>query len=166
MLKKIWILETFILSLCHKQNNNKNMKAIHISSIAENIRKSVKEKGVSPMLIEAYNKVNNDNHIYNLYYSISLADAVLKGLTANKIHHLVNCFEFGGFNSNEKVDYTCWFVFCRGMLPELLTKEALCKMIDDCADEIAYELLKNPFEFKDLYISYVTPMVVLQEDID
>lgn len=138
------------------------MTTIHISSIAENIRKSVKEKGISPMLIEAYNKVNDNNHIYNLYYSTSLADAVLKGLTANKIHYLVNLFEF---NPDEKVDYTCWFAFCRP-IAELLTKEALCKMIDDCADEIAYELLKNPFAFRDMYISYVTPMVVLQEDMD
>ena len=29
-----------------------------------------------------------------------------------------------------------------------------------------YRVLKNPFEFKDMYISYVTPMVVLQEGMD
>jgi hypothetical protein len=132
--------------------------------LAEDIRKEIANKGVVPMLIDAFNKVCKENQLYNLQSSTSLADAVLKGLDAYQIHDLVNCYEQGGFDPNNKVDYTCWFEFCRPMRAELLTKEQLGELISKYAEEIAYEVLENPFEFKDIYNCYVVPMVVLQNE--
>lgn len=67
------------------------------------------------MLIDAFNKVCKETQLYNLQSSTSLADAVIKGLDAYQIHDLVNCYEQSGFDPNNKVDYTCWFEFCRTM---------------------------------------------------
>lgn len=131
--------------------------------IADDIRKEIASKGATPMLIDAFNKVCKDTQLYNLQSSTSLADAVLKGLDAYQIHDLVNCYEQGGFDLNNKVDYTCWFEFCRPMT-ELLTKEQLGELISKYAEEIAYKVLENPFEFKDIYNCYVVPMVVLQSE--
>lgn len=134
--------------------------------IAQDIRKEIASKGATPMLIDAFNKTCKDTQIYNLQSSTSLADAVLKGLDAYQIHDLVNCYEQGGFDLNNKVDYTCWFEFCRPMRAELLTKEQLGELICKYADEIAYRVLDNPFEFKDIYNCYVVPMVVAQSEMN
>jgi hypothetical protein len=134
--------------------------------IAEDIRKEIASKGATPMLIDAFNKTCKDTQLYNLQSSTSLADAVLKGLDAYQIHDLVNCYEQGGFDPDNKVDYTCWFEFCRPMKAEMLTKEMLGNLISEWADEIAYRTLENPMEFKDIYTCYVTPMVVLQKDMN
>lgn len=142
------------------------MATIHTENIALDIRNEIKNKGVSPMLIDAYNKVDKNNHLYNLHSSTSLADAVLKGLDANQIHDLVNCYECGGFDPKEKIDYTCWFEFCRPLRAEMLTKEMLGNLISEWADEIAYRTLENPMEFMDIYTCYVTPMVALQKDMN
>ena len=132
--------------------------------IAEDIRKEIASKGATPMLIDAFNKVCKETQLYNMHSSTSLADAVLKGLDAYQIHDLVNCYEQGGFDPDNKVDYTCWFEFCRPMT-ELLTKEQLGELISKYAEEIAYRTLENPFEFKDIYTCYVIPMVVIQKDM-
>lgn len=132
--------------------------------IAEDIRKEIASKGATPMLIDAFNKVCKDTQVYNLQSSTSLADAVLKGLDAYEIHDLVNCYEQGGFDPNNKVDYTCWFEFCKPMRPELLTKEQFGELICKYAEEIAYRTLENPFEFKNIYNNYVVPMIVLQNE--
>jgi hypothetical protein len=50
------------------------------------------------------------------------------------------------------------------MRAELLTKEQLGELICKYAEEIAYNTLENPFEFKDIYNCYVVPMVVLQNE--
>ena len=131
--------------------------------IAEDIRKEIASKGATPMLIDAFNKVCKDTQLYNMQASTSLADAVLKGLDAYQIQDLVNCYEQGCFDPH-KVDYTCWFEFCRPMRAELLTKKQLGELICKYADEIAYRVLENPFEFKDIYNCYVVPMVVLQSE--
>ena len=131
--------------------------------IAQDIRKEITSKGVIPMLIDAFNKTCKDIQLYNLQSSTSLADAVLKGLDAYQIHDLVNCYEQGGFE-DVKADYTCWFEFCRPLRSELLTKERLEELICNYADEIAYRVLENPFEFKDIYNCYVVPMVVAQSE--
>ena len=133
--------------------------------IAEDIRKEIANKGVTPILIDAFNKACTDTQLYNMQSFTSLADAVLKGLDAYQIHDLVNCYEQGGFDPDNKVDYTCWFEFCRPMRAELLTKEQLGELISKYAEEIAYKVLENPFEFKDIYTCYVTPMVVLQSEM-
>ena len=132
--------------------------------LAQDIRNEIASKGVTPMLIDAFNKTCKDTQLYNMQSSTSLADAVLKGLDTYQIHDLVNCYEQGGFDPNNKVDYTCWFEFCRPMRAELLTKEQLGELICKYADEIAYRVLENPFEFKDIYNCYVVPMVVLQSE--
>lgn len=137
---------------------------IRSECIAEDIRKEIESKGVTPMLIDAFNKVCKDNQLYNLQSSTSLADAVLKGLDAYQIHDLVNCYEQGGFDMDKKTDYTCWFEFCRPLRAELLTKERLGEIICNYADEIAYRTLENPFELQDIYNSFVVPMVVLQNE--
>lgn len=134
--------------------------------IAEDIRKEIASKGATPMLIDAFNKVCKDTQLYNLQSSTSLADAVLKGLDAYQIHDLVNCYEQGGFDQNEKVDYTSWFEWVKPMRAELLTKKQLGEIISEWADEIAYRVLENPFDFKDIYTCYVTPMVVLQSEMN
>lgn len=134
--------------------------------IADDIRREIEKNGATPMLVDAFNKVCKDNHIYNLQTSTSLADAVLKGLDAYQIHDLVNCYEQCGFDQNEKVDYTSWFEWVKPMRAELLTKERLGKIISEWADEIAYRVLENPFDFKDIYTCYVTPMVVLQSEMN
>ena len=141
------------------------MATIHTDNIALDIRNEIKKNGVSPMIIDAFNKVCTDNRIYNLQSSTSLADAVLHGLDAYQIHDLVNCYEQGGFDTDNKVDYTCWFEFCRPLRAELLTRERLGEIISEWAEEIAYKTLENPFEFKDIYTCYVIPMVVLQKDM-
>lgn len=132
--------------------------------LAQDIRNEIASKGVTPMLIDAFNKTCKDTQLYNMQSSTSLADAVLKGLDAYQIHDLVNCYEQGGFDTNNKVDYTCWFEFNRPMRAELLTKEQLGELIGKYADEIAYRTLENPFEYKDIYNCYVVPMVVLQSE--
>jgi hypothetical protein len=137
------------------------MATIHTENIAIDIRKEIEKNGVTPMLINAYNKICNYN-IYNLQSTTSLADAVLKGLDAYQIHDLVICYEQGGFDLDNKVDYTSWFEFCRPMKAELLTKEQLEEKISEWAEEIAYRTLENPFDFKDIYECYVVPMIVLQ----
>lgn len=134
--------------------------------IAEDIRKDIVSKGVTPMLIDAFNKACKDTQLYNLQSSTSLADAVLKGLDAYQIHDLVNCYEQGGFDLDNKVDYSCWFEFCPPMRAELLTSEQLEGVICKYADEIAYRVLENPFDFKDIYNCYVVPMVVLQSEMN
>ena len=116
--------------------------------IAEDIRKEINSKGVTPMLINAFNKVCKDTQLYNLQSSTSLADAVLKGLDAYQIHDLVNCYEQCGFGQNEKVDYTSWFEWVKPMRAELLTKKRLGEIISECAYEIAYRVLENPFDFR------------------
>jgi hypothetical protein len=133
--------------------------------IAEDIRKEIASKGATPMLIDAFNKVCKETQLYNLQSSTSLADAVIKGLDAYQIHDLVNCYEQCGFDPDNKVDYTCWFEFCRPMT-ELLTKEILGELICKYAEEIAYRTLENPFEFKDNYNCYVVPMVVQQSEMN
>lgn len=137
---------------------------IRSECIAEDIRKEIASKGVTPMLIDAFNKVCKDNRLYNLQSSTSLADAVLNGLDAYQIHDLVNCYEQGGFDVDEKTDYTCWFEFCRPLRAELLTKERLGEIVCNYADEIAYRTLENPFELQDIYNCFVVPMVVLQNE--
>ena len=132
--------------------------------LAQDICNEISSKGVIPMFIDAFNKVCKDTNLYNLESSTSLADAVLKGLDAYQIHDLVNCYEQGGFDLDNKVDYTCWFEFCRPMRAELLTKEKLGELICNYAEEIAYRTLENPFEFKDIYNCYVVPMVVIQNE--
>ena len=132
--------------------------------LAQDIRNEIASKGVTPMLIDAFNKTCKDTQLYNMQSSTSLADAVLKGLDAYQIHDLVNCYEQGGFNPH-KLDYTCWFEFNRPMRAELLTKEQLGELIGKYADEIAYRTLENPFEYKDIYNCYVVPMVVLQSEM-
>lgn len=134
--------------------------------IADDIRKEIVSKGVTPMLIDAYNKVCKDNHIYNLLSSTSLADAVLKGLDAYQIHDLVNCYEQCGFDLNNKIDYTCWFEWIKPIKAEMLTKQRLGEIIGEWAEEIAYRVLENPFEFKDIYECYVVPMVLLQSEMN
>ena len=119
--------------------------------LAEDIRKEIANKGVVPMLIDAFNKVCKENQLYNLQSSTSLADAVLKGLDAYQIHDLVNCYEQGGFNPH-KLDYTCWFEFNRPMRAELLTKEQLGELIGKYADEIGVG--GKPYEFT---VSYLPP---------
>lgn len=141
------------------------MATIHTENIALDIRNEIKKNGATPMIIDAFNKVCKDNHIYNLQTSTSLADAILNGLDAYQIHDLVNCYEQGGFDPNDKIDYTSWFEFCRPFRAELLTKEKLGEIISEWADEIAYQALENPFEFKDIYTCYVIPMLVLQKDM-
>lgn len=141
------------------------MATIHTENIALDIRNEIKKNGVTPMIIDAFNKVCKDNHIYNLQTSTSLADAILNGLDAYQIHDLVNCYEQGGFDPNDKIDYTSWFEFCRPFRAELLTKEKIGEIISEWADEIAYRALENPFEFKDIYTCYVIPMLVLQKDM-
>ena len=133
--------------------------------IAEDIRKEIASKGATPMLIDAFNKVCKDNQFYNLQSSTSLADAVLKGLNAYQIHDLVNCYEQGGFDPDNKVDYTCWFEFCRPLQASMLTKERLAEIISEDADTIAYKTLENPVEFIEIYNQYVVPMVVQQKDL-
>ena len=133
--------------------------------IAVDICKEIEKNGVTPMLIDAFNKVCKDNRIYNLQSSTSLADAVLKGLDAYQIHDLVNCYEQCGFDLNEKVDYTSWFEWVKPMRAELLTKERLGEVISEWAEAIAYRTLENPFDFKDIYECYVVPMVVTQKDM-
>lgn len=140
------------------------MATIHTENIALDIRKEIEKNGVTPMLINAYNKIDKNNDIYDLQSSTSLADAVLKGLDAYQIHDLVNCYEQGGFDFDNKVDYTSWFEFCRPMRAELLTKERLGEIINEWADEIAYRTLENPFEFKEIYECYVVPMIILQRE--
>lgn len=130
--------------------------------IAKDIRNEIASKGFTPMLIDAFNKTCKDTQLYNLQSSTSLADAVLKGLDAYQIHDLVNCYEQGSFE-DVKADYTCWFEFCRPLRSELLTKERLEELICNYADEIAYRVLGNPFEFKDIYNCYVVPMVETQK---
>lgn len=142
------------------------MATIHTENIALDIRNEIKKNGVTPMIIDAFNKVCKDTQLYNLQSSTSLADAVIKGLDAYQIHDLVNCYEQCGFDPDNKVDYTCWFEFCRPLRAELLTKERLGEIISEWADEIAYRALENPFEFKDIYTCYVIPMVVLQSEMN
>ena len=139
------------------------MATIHTENIAQDICNDLKEK-VTPILIDAYNKIGS-NCIYNLHDSKSLANAVLKGLDAMQIHDLVNCYEQGGFDPNNKIDYTCWFEFCRPLQASMLTKERLAEIISEDADTIAYKTLENPIEFIDIYNQYVVPMVVQQKDL-
>ena len=137
------------------------MATIHTENIAQDIRNDLKEK-VTPMHIDAYNKIGS-NCIYNLHDSESLAKAVLKGLDAMQIHNLVMQFEQIG--QSEKVDFTCWFEFCRPLRAEMLTKERLAEIISEDADTIAYKTLENPVEFIEIYNQYVVPMVVQQKDL-
>ena len=137
------------------------MATIHTENIAQDIRNDLKEK-VTPILIDAYNKIGS-NCIYNLHDSESLANAVLKGLDAMQIHNLVMQYEQIGYP--EKVDFTCWFEFCRPLQASMLTKERLAEIISEDADIIAYKTLENPIEFIDIYNQYVVPMVVQQKDL-
>lgn len=134
--------------------------------IAQDIRNEIAIKGATPMLIDAFNKVCKDTQLYNLQSTTSLADAVINGLDAYQIHDLVNCYEQGGFDPDNKVDYTCWFEFSRPLRAELLTKEQLGELICKYADEIAYKTLENPFEFKDIYNGIVAPMVAKQKELN
>lgn len=138
------------------------MATIHTENIALDIRKEIEDNGVTPMLVNAYNKIGKNKNIYSIHSSTSLSEAVLKGLDAYQIHDLVNCYEQGGFDLDNKVVYTCWFEFCLPMKAELLTKERLGEMISEWAEEIAYRTLENPFEFKEIYECYVVPMICLQ----
>ena len=138
---------------------------INSEIIAKDIRNEIVSKGITPILIDAFNKVCKGAQLYNLESSTSLADAILKGLDAYQIHDLVNCYEQGGFDPDNKVDYTCWFEFCRPFKAELLTKERIGELICKHTDEIAYKVLKNPFEFKDIYNCYVVPMVAAQSEM-
>lgn len=137
------------------------MATIHTENIAQDIRNSLKEK-FTPILIDAYNKVSS-NCIYNLHDSESLAKAVLKGLDAMQIHNLVMQYEQIG--QSEKIDFTCWFEFCRPIQASMLTKERLAEIISENADTIAYKTLENPIEFIEIYNQYVVPMVVKQKDL-
>ena len=134
--------------------------------VADDIRKEIREKGVSPMLIDAFNKVCKHTQLYNLQNSTSLADAVIKGLDAHQIHDLVNKYEQFGTKLEEVIEYTYWFIFIKPMKADLLTKAELGRVVSEYAEDIAYRVLENPFGFKDIYTCYVTPMVVQQSEMN